>query len=101
MTLDNSFNLCIFVVAILTLFTSCFLKPENSLSKLIFLVAVLFGATLIVTGMLRLIPGDPVDHILGDQAPHHARIQLALDLGLIDEQGSKTGFITQYGQFIR
>lgn len=101
MALDNSFNICIFTIAILTLVFSCFLKPENSQAKLVFLVAVLFGATLIVTGMLRLIPGDPVDHILGDQAPQHARIQLALDLGLIDQEGAKTGFITQYGRFIR
>ena len=68
--------------------------------KLLNLVAVLFGATLLVTGFLRMVPGNPVDHILGDQAPEEARVQLAKDLGFVDENNQPIGFVKQYGQFI-
>ncbi|MES2503692.1 MAG: ABC transporter permease [Myxococcota bacterium] len=62
---------------------------------------VLFGATLIVTGMLRLVPGDPVDHILGEQATQQARMQLSRDLGLTDAHGVRVGYLRQYGNFIQ
>ncbi len=70
------------------------------LNKLFQVLTVVFGATLIVTLMIRLVPGDPVDHILGEQATQQARVELAKDLGLIDEQGRPVGFLTQYSRFV-
>ena len=70
------------------------------ISKSLQVIWVLFGATLIVTGMLRLIPGNPVDHILGEQATQEARMQLSKELGLVDTEGKPVGFVRQYGSFI-
>ncbi len=95
------FDIIIFTGALLILVGSCFVQTSRWLGRLLSITAVLVGATLIVTGMLRLIPGDPVDNILGDQAPQEARMQLAQDLNLVDERGQPLGFIAQYGQFIR
>ncbi len=94
-------DIAIFSGVILILISSCFVQTSGWIGKLISITAVLLGATLIVTGMLRLVPGDPIDNILGDQAPQEARMQLARDLNLVDEEGKPLGFIAQYGQFVR
>ncbi len=94
-------DIVIFSLAMAILLGSCFMPSNRWTGKLVSIIAVLIGATLMVTGMLRLIPGDPVDNILGDQAPHEARLQLAQDLNLVDAAGNPLGFIAQYGQFIR
>lgn len=70
-------------------------------SKFLQIATVILGATLIVTAMIRLVPGDPVDHILGEQATEQARVELAQDLGLIDEQGKPIGFWVQYARFVK
>ena len=49
--------------------------------------------------MVRLVPGDPIENILGDQAPQDAREALAKQLGLIDDAGNEVGFVGQYGHF--
>jgi len=64
------------------------------------LTAVMLGATIIVSGSLRLVPGDPVDHILGDQAQASSRLVLAKELGLVDKDGNTVGFVEQYGSFL-
>ncbi|MCA9508299.1 MAG: ABC transporter permease [Myxococcales bacterium] len=69
--------------------------------KCLSLIAVMFGATIIVSGSLRLVPGDPIDHILGDQAQEASRELLARDLGLVNENGQPVGFIDQYAGFIK
>jgi peptide/nickel transport system permease protein len=97
----TSIDFAIFAVAILTLLASAFVGQSRWSGKLLGVVAVLFGATLIVTGMLRLVPGDPVDHILGDQAPYDARLTLSKDLGLVDENNQPLGYVAQYGKFVR
>lgn len=97
----NIIDIVIFTVAMAILIGSCFVQSNSWTGKFIAIIAVMLGATLIVTGMLRLLPGDPVDNILGDQAPHEARLQLAQDLNLVDAEGKPLGFIAQYGQFIR
>lgn len=61
----------------------------------------MLGATIVVSGSLRLVPGDPVDYILGDQASGNSRELLAKDLGLVDKNGQPVGFVTQYGEFIK
>ena len=68
--------------------------------RVISLGAVLVGATLVVSGSLRLVPGDPIDHILGDQAQSSSRELLAKDLGLIDDNGKRVSFPEQYKNFI-
>ncbi|MEI6789765.1 MAG: hypothetical protein WCK42_01115, partial [Myxococcaceae bacterium] len=70
------------------------------ISKLLQIIWVLLGATLIVTGLLRLVPGDPVDYILGEQATQEARVKLSQDLGLLDEAGQRVNFAQQYIGFI-
>ena len=69
--------------------------------QLLGVAAVLLGASLVVTGVLRLVPGDPVDLILGEQATQQARVQLAQDLGLMHASGKSTGFVAQYAHFVR
>lgn len=70
------------------------------ISKLLQIIWVLLGATLIVTGLLRLVPGDPVDYILGEQATQEARVKLSQDLGLVNEAGQRVNFAQQYVGFI-
>lgn len=58
------------------------------------LLAVMLGATIIVSGSMRLVPGDPVDHILGDQAQATSRERLKQSLGLVNEQGSRWALLS-------
>lgn len=50
--------------------------------RLVSLVVVLAGASTLVFGALRLAPGDPVDTILGEQAPPEDRARLTAALCL-------------------
>jgi ABC-type dipeptide/oligopeptide/nickel transport system permease component len=61
----------------------------------------MLGATIIVSGSMRLVPGDPIDHILGDQAQAASKERLAKSLGLLDEEGHPIGFVPQYANFIK
>jgi peptide/nickel transport system permease protein len=91
----------IFFLVLVFLGLSIKVKPTHALGKLVSLLAVLLGATLVVTSSMRLIPGDVVDHILGDQAQATSKTRLAMDLGLINQNGEKTTFIEQYAQFLQ
>ncbi len=62
--------------------------------RLLMLIPVLFGMSLIVFFMLRLIPGDPADAILGEKASPAAKEALTQQLGL-DEP-----WYTQYFSYI-
>ncbi|WP_010678000.1 ABC transporter permease [Bacillus timonensis] len=62
--------------------------------RLFMLIPVLFGMSLIVFFMLRLIPGDPADAILGEKASPAAKEALTQQLGL-DEP-----WYTQYVSYI-
>lgn len=90
------FGACVGSIAL-----SAWVGQRGPLTRLLGVAAVLLGASLVVTGVLRLVPGDPVDLILGEQATQQARVQLARDLGLMDAAGQPTGFVTQYAHFIR
>ncbi len=50
---------------------------------------------------MRLVPGDPVDHILGDQAQAASRERLKQSLGLLDDNGQPIGFVDQYSRFLK
>lgn len=90
----------IFILAILVVILSAFYKPTTFIAKFISLLAVMVGTSLLVSLALNLVPGDPIDHILGDQAQSYSRHNLALQLGLINEQGEKLNFVNQYANFI-
>lgn len=64
------------------------------------LPAVMLGATIIVSGSMRLVPGDPIDHILGDQAQTGSRSRLAKSLGLVDDNNMPVSFVVQYSNFL-
>jgi peptide/nickel transport system permease protein len=58
-------------------------------------VAVMLGTTMLVALLLRAIPGDPVESILGEQASPEARAALSQELGL------DRGVVEQTAQFVR
>jgi peptide/nickel transport system permease protein len=91
----------IFIAALLFIALSAKVASATFIGRIISLIAVMLGATIIVSGSLRLVPGDPVDHILGDQASDESRRILATDLGLIDEHSQPISFVAQYGKFIK
>lgn len=91
----------IFIAALSFIGLSAKVSSSTFFGKAISLVAVMLGATLIVSVSLRLVPGDPIDYILGDQANAVSRELLAKDLGLLDDQGQPIGFVSQYGKFIK
>lgn len=68
--------------------------------RMVSLVAVGLGATMVVTLGLRLTPGDPIDYILGEQSQESSRELLARDLGIVDEHGVKVSFVGQYAHFL-
>ena len=59
------------------------------------ILGVLLGASLLVSATLRLVPGDPVDLILGEEAHEVDRQRLTRDLGL------DRSFPVQYGMFLK
>lgn len=63
--------------------------------RLLLTLPTLFGAVTIVFALLHLIPGDPVEIMLGEQSMPAQREQLRRDLGL-DQPLS-----TQYGHFLK
>jgi peptide/nickel transport system permease protein len=63
--------------------------------RLLLMVLVLFGVTIVIFGMVRLIPGDPAFLILGDRATNEAAAQLREQLGL------NKPLLQQYWEFIR
>lgn len=91
----------IFLAVIIFIILSVKITPAGIAGRLISLLAVMLGTTIIVTGSLRMTPGDPIDHILGDQAQGASYDLLARDLGLIDREGNPIGFVAQYSLFLQ
>lgn len=89
------------LVAVAAIVASALLGDRGVARRALAVVAVLFGATLVVGGTIRLVPGDPVAAILGEDAPADAREKLARALGLVDDAGNPAGFVAQYGRFVR
>lgn len=94
-------NWLLFIAILAFIFFTVKVSSASLKGRILSLIAVVFGATLIVSGSLRLVPGDPIDHILGDQAQSSSRELLAQELGLLDEQGKPIGFVDQYAFFLR
>jgi len=57
-------------------------RPAYIGNRLLLMVFVLFGVTLVIFSMVRLIPGDPAFLILGDRATEENAAQLREQLGL-------------------
>ena len=62
--------------------------------RLLLMVFVLFGVTVIIFGMIHLIPGDPAFTILGDRATEERAAELRRQMGL------DRPLIVQYGRFL-
>lgn len=90
----------VFITALVIIFGSATVAPTTIAGRSLSLLAVMLGATIIVTGSMRLVPGDPIDHILGDQAFDASRTRLAYSLGLVDENGESLNFVEQYSNFL-
>lgn len=90
----------VFITALIIIFGSATVAPTTIVGRSLSLLAVMLGATIIVTGSMRLVPGDPIDHILGDQAFDTSRTRLAYSLGLVDENGESLNFVEQYSNFL-
>jgi peptide/nickel transport system permease protein len=70
-------------------------RGKYSVRRLAQMVPVLFGITIIVFVMLRLIPGDPVSVMLGPRATQDAVIRLNHRMGL------DKPIVVQYGYYLR
>src|SRR5438552_3371687 len=62
--------------------------------RLILMAFVLFGVTVVIFGMVRIIPGDPAFLILGDRATDQKAAELREQLGL------NRPFLEQYWMFV-
>ena len=76
-----------------------------TIRRLLGLIPVIFGISLLVFLLLRLIPGDPTVAILGERATAQQKAQLRKDLGLdrplfLDFSGEGSVFNTQYVDFM-
>lgn len=63
--------------------------------RLLFLIPVLLGVSLIVFTLLYITPGDPARMILGEQAEQQQVEQLREEMGLNDS------FFVQYGRYVK
>lgn len=62
--------------------------------RLVMLIPVLLGVSILTFSMIHLIPGDPARSMLGTKASEEALTELREDLGLNDP------YIVQYGKFL-
>lgn len=87
--------------AIAVLVSSALLGDDSMARRALAVVAVMLGTTMLVALLLRAVPGDPVESILGEQASNESRTALARELGLVDDDGHPLGAVAQTGRFIR
>jgi peptide/nickel transport system permease protein len=90
----------IFISALVIILASAKLGTTTITGRVVSLIAVMLGATIIVSGSMRLVPGDPIDHILGDQAQAVSKERLAKELGLVNSEGEPVSFVEQYSNFL-
>src|SRR4029077_3486773 len=62
--------------------------------RLLLMAFVLFGVTIVIFGMVRILPGDPAFLILGDRATDQKAAELREQLGL------NRPVLEQYGWFV-
>lgn len=65
------------------------------IKRLLLLIPVLLGVSLLVFTILSLTPGDPAQLILGESAPREAVLKLREEMGLNDP------FLLQYLRFVK
>ena len=65
------------------------------LRRLLHSIVTLFGVSLVVFGILRILPGDPARMMLPDGAPQSAVDEMSHQLGLQEP------LYVQYGLFLR
>lgn len=94
----DALTLCIVAALIIA---SAFAGDHTLPRRVLAVVAVMLGTTVLVSALLRAVPGDPVESILGEQASPESRAALARELGLIDSRGAPTGLVEQTGRFVR
>lgn len=85
----------------LVLVASAWLGHDTLPRRALAVLATALGACVLVSGLLRAVPGDPAESILGDQAPAEARLALGRELGLVDEHGEPVGLMPQVARFVR
>lgn len=85
----------------LALVGSAWLGHDTLPRRALAVLATAMGACLLVGGLLRAVPGDPAESILGEQAPAEARLALSRELGLVDEAGVPVGLLPQLARFVR
>src|ERR1700685_3933802 len=91
----------IFIGALAVVVMSALSGQQGFLRRGLSVFAVVCGATLLVALMLRLVHGDPIDAILGDQARVEARECMAKELGIVDESGQRMSLPIQFGHMVR
>lgn len=89
-------------VAVAAVFVASALVGSRTLAhRALGVVAVMLGATVLVSALLRVVPGDPVVAILGEDAPEDVARTLARDLGLEDHTGKRVPLLAQTARFVR
>jgi peptide/nickel transport system permease protein len=89
-----AFVLVVFVV-------SALLGQRTLPRRALGVLAVMLGAVVLTTLLLRVVPGDPVVALLGEDAPEEAQKTLAHDLGLTDEHGRRASVLAQTARALR
>lgn len=89
------------LVCVAVIVASAFLGDGTLARRALAVLAVMVGTTMLVAALLRAVPGDPVESILGEQAPAEARAALAQELGLVDASGAPLGVVAQTARFVR
>lgn len=90
----------IFIAALLFIFTVK-TTSHSLFGRILSLLAVIIGTTMVVVLGLRLVPGDPVHYLLGSQAQESAKSGLAQELGFSDKGGKELSFVAQYSKFLK
>jgi peptide/nickel transport system permease protein len=101
-TLFPSFADTLTLGAMLAVFlASAWLGASTLPRRALAVVAVMLGAVALTTLLLRVVPGDPVVALLGEDAPEEARRTLAQDLELEDEHGRRASALAQTARALR
>src|SRR5690625_2434966 len=69
------------------------------IKRILMIIPVLFGVSIIVFGIIEMTPGDPVTLMLGERAPEEQREQLRERLGL--NQPAPTRYLRWVGGVVR
>ena len=80
---------------------SAWLGTRGWLARAVSVCAVVVGAALLVAGVMALLPGDPIEGILGEEAAPADKQALGQALGLLDEAGNPLGALATTGRFLR